>query len=95
MSQSEIDRLRAGNTKLIEALMDMVNQFFRRPKTADPVGGEWLCHRFTSAEEGAISILIEAEMAEEVEGKGYRLLWDKLDELKKLEIEKQVTGGEK
>ena len=71
--RDEIERLRNGNTMLLEALMDMVNQFFY---THD---GEFLSHSFMSAEEGAIAVLIHAGMAEEVEGKGYRLLWDKLE----------------
>jgi hypothetical protein len=69
------DKLYAGNTVLLTALMDMVNQFFY---THDD---EFLTHSFMSAEEHAIEVLIAAGMAEEVEveGKGYRLLWDKLE----------------
>jgi len=73
--------LRAGNTALLSALMDMVNQWFLRDK--DTCGeNDILHHSFMSCEEQAISVLIDAGMAEEVEpGKnGYRLLWSKLAE---------------
>lgn len=70
---SEVERLRNGNTLLLVALMDMVSQFFSQRS------GEFLTHSYMSAEEGAIAVLIAAGMAEEVEGKGYRLLWDKLE----------------
>lgn len=74
----QIDRLRASNTRLLEALMDMVNQSFYHE-----IGG-MLSHSHMVAEEGAIAVLIEAGMAEEVEaGKNvYCLLWDKLEERK-------------
>ena len=73
----QVTRLRAGNTALLEALMDMVDQFFY-----SDYSGVFLSHSYMSAEEGAISVLIQAGMAEEVSGKGYRLLWDKLEERK-------------
>lgn len=80
----QVKRLRAGNTALLEALMYMVNQFFysKNRSGQDDEDGDILLHSFMSAEEGAISVLIQAGMAEEVSGKGYRLLWDKLEERK-------------
>lgn len=79
MTESEqIIALKRGNTVLIESLMGMVNQFFY--ETQD---GEYLYHRFMSAEEGAIDTLIDSGFAEVVEGKGYKLLWDKLEQRKK------------
>lgn len=77
----QVNRLRAGNTALLEALMDMVNQFFysKNRSGQDDEDGDILSHSFMSAEEAAISVLIQAGMAEEVRGKGYRLLWDKLE----------------
>lgn len=79
----QVKRLRAGNTALLEALMDMVNQFFYSKNNSGQYDedGDILSHSFMSAEEGAISVLIQAGMAEEVGG-GYRLLWDKLEERK-------------
>jgi hypothetical protein len=56
------------------ALMDMVNQFFHD-------GGDGvLFHSFMAAEEEAIAVLVQAELAEVIEpGKnGYRLMWEKL-----------------
>lgn len=77
----QVKQLRAGNTALLEALMDMVNQFFYSKNSHGQYDedGDILSHSFMSAEEGAISVLIQAGMAEEVTGKGYRLLWDKLE----------------
>ena len=73
-------KYRRGNTLLIEALMDMVNQFFyTRPD-------DTLSHSFMSAEENAIETLINAGFAEELEGCTYRLLWDKLEERIQSEI---------
>lgn len=69
----QIAALRRGNAKLIEALMDMVNQFFYTKDNG------LLQHSFMSAEEGAIATLVNAGFAEETDH-GYRLLWDKLVE---------------
>jgi hypothetical protein len=66
------ERLRRGNTELIAALMDMVAQFFHE----GPDG--LFTHRYMSAEEGAIKVLISAGFAIERDG-GYELLWDKLE----------------
>lgn len=76
-----VDRLRAGNTKLLEALMDMVNQFFigHGADGKSDTDGEILTHSFMSAEEQAIAVLIEAGMAEEISRSSYRLLWGKLE----------------
>lgn len=78
--------LKAGNTVLLEALMDMVNQFFISR------GDGIVTHSFMSAEEGAIDALLDADMAEEVPGVGYRLLWDKLEE-RKTEQQECADGG--
>jgi len=72
----QIRLLKNGNTLLISALMDMVNQFFYTDIYTDKDG--ILTHSFMSAEEGAIEVLIDAGMAEEVD-KGYKLLWDKIN----------------
>lgn len=72
-----LDRTQRGNTKLIEALMDMVNQHF----TEGHSGG--LTHSFMSCDEGAIEVLIEAGFAEEVAMGNYVLFWDKLEERKR------------
>lgn len=76
--QGKVHRaLKRGNTKLIEALMDMVNQHF----TEGHSGG--LTHSFMSCDEGAIEVLIEAGLAEEVVMGNYVLFWDKLEERKR------------
>jgi len=72
-------QLRRGNTKLLESLMSMVDQFFYEGKEGV------LYHAFMSAEEHAIEVLIDAKMAEECEG-GYRLLWDALEERKAADV---------
>ncbi len=78
--KAEAAKYRRGNTLLIEALMDMVNQFFCwRPD-------DTLSHSFMSAEENAIETLINAGFAEELDGCTYRLLWDKLEQRKQDEI---------
>jgi hypothetical protein len=81
--RQKIMALRHGNTKLIEALMAMVEQFFysQNEQGQHDENGEIFIHRFMSAEEMAIATLIEAGFAEEVEkGKnGYRLRNDLLE----------------
>ena len=72
-----LDRTQRGNTKLIEAMMGMVNQHF----TEGHSGG--LTHSFMSCDEGAIEVLIEAGFAEEVVMGNYVLFWDKLEERKR------------
>jgi hypothetical protein len=75
---------RNGNTALLEALMDMVHQHF-----ADTPDG-FLQHGFISSDENAIDVLLRAQMAEHVSGKGYRLLWEELEARKP----KQKTWAE-
>lgn len=75
-AEDRATKLRRGNTILLEALMDMVNQFFYEKDLGD-WGGTVLTHTFMSAEEHAIAALVEAGMASEVSS-GYVLLWDKL-----------------
>lgn len=70
-----LERTQRGNTKLIEALMDMVNQSF--------MGEDTLAHSHMSCEEGAIEVLIEAGFATEVDRNRYTLNWDKLEERKR------------
>ena len=72
-----LDRTQRGNTKLIEALMGMVNQNFTKGHS----GG--LAPSFMSCDEGAIEVLIEAGFAEQVEMGNYVLFWDKLEERKR------------
>ena len=72
-----LDRTQRGNTKLIEALMGMVNQNFTKGHS----GG--LAPSFMSCDEGAIEVLIEAGFAEQVEMGNYALFWDKLEERKR------------
>ena len=83
--EEQVASLKRGNTALIEALMDMVNQFFyHKGENGEPdEDGPILCHSFMSAEEGAISVLMHAGFAEEATDKGYRLLWDKLQQRRK------------
>jgi hypothetical protein len=69
----QIKALKKGNTMLISALMDMVNQFFQ---TNEDTGT--LTHSFMFSEEHAISVLIEAGFATEDEGCFY-LDYKKLD----------------
>ncbi|MBL8473818.1 MAG: hypothetical protein JNM98_18655 [Rhodocyclaceae bacterium] len=90
-ADEQIARLRRGNTALLEAMMDLVNQFFYHKNVhgQSDEDGEFISHGFMSAEEGAIAALIDAGMAEEVNGKGYRLLWDKLEARKQ---KQQQTG---
>lgn len=78
-----IERLRRGNTDLLEALMDMVNQFFYAGQDG------LLRHTFMAAEEEAIDVLIDAGFAEEENG-GYKLLWHKLA-ARRLEIDGRST----
>lgn len=74
--EEQVTQLRAGNTLLLEALMNMVKQFFW--------GAEVLTHSHMSSEEMAIDVLLRAGMAEKIPG-GYRLLWDKLEARKAVE----------
>ena len=74
--------LKNGNTALLSALMDFVNQFFlsyNKDGTLDE-DGEFLQHGHTSAEEYAVEVLTAAGMMEFVPGRGYKLLYDKLAE---------------
>lgn len=72
-------KLTRGNTLLLGALMDMVNQFFYAKDTGGNYSedGPVLSHAHTSAEESAISVLLEAGMAIP-HPFGYVLLWDAL-----------------
>jgi len=89
-----IAALRNGNFKLIEALMAMVGQFFDSQTEAGKfdMDGEVFSHRHMSAEEMAISVLIAAGFAQEVEkGKnGYRLREDLLEQRR---VELQQKAG--
>ena len=69
----QIKALKAGNTKLLEALMGMVNQFFYHENDSDV-----LSHSFMSAEEYAIDTLIESGFAQDTDD-GYVLDYEKLD----------------
>jgi len=75
--KAEAAKYRRGNTRLIECLMDMVNQLSAQPD-------DMLSLRFRSV--GALQTLINAGFAEELEGCTYRLLWDKLEERIQSEI---------
>lgn len=72
----KVDSYRAGNTALLEALMDMVWQFIG---TDDR--NAVFSHHYIGAEEAAINVLIAAGMAAQVEpgANSYRLLWDALE----------------
>ena len=83
----KIEALTRGNTDLIDALMSMVNQFFYTP----PDGQGVVKHSFMSAEEEAISVLIEAGFAEGDERKGFVLLWDKMEERRMRDLTTQET----
>lgn len=83
--QTQVESYRNGNTELLEALMDMVGQFFIGNDMDGP-----LRHSFMSAEEIAMAVLIAAGMAEEIGPNCCRLLWDKLEARKP----KQQTWAE-
>ena len=74
----QVYQLRRSNTILLEALMDMVNQFYREGQTGS------MRHEFLTVEEAAVRVLIDAGFATEKNG-GYELLWDRLTE-RRLEI---------
>lgn len=80
----QVERYKAGNTALLEALMDMVLQHLRE----GPDG--IFNHSFLSSDEAAIEVLVQAGMVEVVPGSGYRLLWDALEARKP----KQQTWAE-
>jgi len=69
----QIKALKTGNTKLLDALMAMVEQFFYQENDSNV-----LRHSFMSAEEYAIETLIEAGFAKETKG-GYILDHEKLE----------------
>jgi len=70
---AERDSFRAGNTALLEALMDMCNQHCHQ------VNSDVLWHHFLSANENAFEILEEAGMATPTAGDGWTLNWDALE----------------
>lgn len=74
-------QLRRGNTALIDALMDMVNQH------CFPIASGVVSHGHLSANEGALALLEEAGFAEEVRPAIYALKWSTLDERKKADAE--------
>jgi hypothetical protein len=71
--EKEIAALKVGNTRLLEALMDMCNQYLGNPCN----------HGYMSVAEGALEVLEEAGMAEFHGDSHYKLLWEKLEERKK------------
>lgn len=74
---TRIQALYNGNTALLEALMEMVNQFFMETDDGK------LRHSFMSAEETAIGVLLDAGMASGSERDGFVLHWDKLEDRKR------------
>lgn len=79
-------KLTRGNTLLLDALMNMVNQFFysKGQDGSYDNDGMILAHAHMSAEESAISVLLEAGMAIP-HPYGYVLLWDALAARKRAE----------
>jgi len=77
--ESDLLRLRSGNTALIDSLMDMVCQHCPSVGEKD---GLLYYDAGLSSNESALLLLWSAGCAEEVKGH-YRLLWDKLEERKK------------
>lgn len=73
-AERERDSFKAGNTALLGALMDMVWQF-----VAGDDREAVFSHTHMAAEEGAIAVLLQAGMAEEVTPGAYRLLWSALE----------------
>lgn len=67
-----IERLFNGNTDLIDALMDMVNQHCSCEGGVETMG--------LSANENALSVLEQAGFAKLIKGRVYRLNWKKLTE---------------
>jgi len=84
--RAEVASYKAGNTALLEALMDMVFQHFHENQEG------FLNHQFISSDEAAIEVLLSAGMAEHVSGKGYRLLWDKLADRKAVRAAAAMAG---
>lgn len=66
--RSFVAKYRAGNTALLEALMDMVHQH------CSSVDSDLIDHGYLSANEDAVAVLEEAGMV-----KNNRLLWDALE----------------
>lgn len=66
--------LRNGNTKLISALMDMCLQYL----TTEDGEFEVCDHYCMAAGEEAERILVSCGMAENIDGRTFRLLWDEL-----------------
>ena len=79
-TEAEILAYKRGNTVLLETLMNMADQYLSH------IEGEICRHGFMSAGENALMILEEAGMAKSLDDTGYEyeLLWDNLNERKKL-----------
>ena len=66
--------------RILESLMDMVNQNFYHPGNVRYNGRDVIQHNHVAAHEETIDLLIELGLAEEFLPRKYILLWDKLDE---------------
>lgn len=84
-ARQDVPDLLEENRRLREVLMDMVNQHFLHAP-ADPDGEPaWICHSFMAADEKAIDLLIDLDLAKIISEKPLRfeLLGGKLGELDK------------
>lgn len=78
----EVCKYRQNNVKLLEALMEMVAQFFHTHEDVT------LSHNNMTAEECAIKVLLELGLAQKADATSenrYHLLWDKLETIKRTE----------
>ena len=67
------------DTEILENLMWMCVQYL------GDMDGEWLSHQCMSAGENALDLLKRAGLAESDDDVNYKLLWDKLKEMKNAE----------
>jgi hypothetical protein len=77
--QKTIRALKVGNTYLLEALMNMAQQYLATEDEIDST----VHHQFISAGENALSLLQDAGMARTDDNVEYVLLWGKLEERKR------------
>jgi hypothetical protein len=78
---AKANELRRGNTILLDALADMVNQHFFHAN-GGPEVGEFLTDNGLSANENAIAVLLDAGMARQIRDDRcwYVIDWDALKE---------------
>jgi len=77
--KKDIEALRRGNTALLEALMDMCDQYL------SDLDGDVCHHGFMSAGEQALALLEKAGMASTSDGVTYELQYSALEKRKESE----------